>query len=159
LTVAAIRAERSRRCHGMLWRYRMRALMSAHRGSPGLCADQARPNSKAGPDRDDRIAPVAMHKRGHLARSRRRRAPVSRVCTSAPVSPVGLKAAASARRPPPQSCGRRHGSARADLGESTSDGADARTPGGAAAFTRLQQRAVTSDRIDSCSRSAFGGRS
>jgi hypothetical protein len=97
------------------------------------------------------------------------------VCTSTPVGPVGLKAPASARRPPPQSSGRRHGSARADLGDSASDEllgvAGIRTPafrqsarargivrtvaavsvpagwGSACASTRLQKRGAVCDHL------------
>jgi hypothetical protein len=53
-------------------------------------------------------------------RNRRSALPPSRVCTSAPVGPVGLKAAAGARRPPRQSCGRRHGIGASGLGDRSS---------------------------------------
>jgi hypothetical protein len=70
---------------------RLGAPVSAHRGSAGLCADRRVRIAKRVRTRDDRIARVAMHKRGHL-RSRRRRAPVSRESDSEPPTPFGAKA-------------------------------------------------------------------
>ena len=53
---------------------------------------QARPESKAAPDRDERIARMAMYRRGHLPDRARRRAPQSRVSESDASSSLSAKA-------------------------------------------------------------------